>query len=79
MCSSSGQYTGGTIVDKLKDKAEGTVDNAKGQGEETVGNAGNDQTKKAQGTIDQGKGDAKQGMAEGKSKVEDATDKITGN
>ena len=38
-------------MDKLKDKAEGAVDKAKGQGEEAAGNATNDQTKKAQGTI----------------------------
>ncbi len=57
------------MVDKFTDKA-------KAPAKELPGDALDDQTKKAQGTIDQGNGDAKQGVADGKSKVEEATDKI---
>lgn len=67
------------MVDKFTDKAEGAVDKAKAPAKELSGDALDDQTKKAQGTIDQGKGDAKHEVAGGKSKVEEATDKITGN
>jgi len=72
--------TGGyTMADNVKEQAQETVDKEKGESIDNASDALDDQTKKAQGTIDQGKGDAKQGAAEGKSKVEEASDKITDN
>jgi len=69
--------TGGYMMaDNVKEQAQETVDKEKGESIDNASDALDDQTKKAQGTIGQGKGDAKPGVADGKSKVEEATDKI---
>jgi uncharacterized protein YjbJ (UPF0337 family) len=65
------------MSDSTRDRIEGSVDDAKGQGKSAWGNMTNDEGKQAEGEVDQAKGGAKKGMADVKDKVDDAVKKVT--
>jgi uncharacterized protein YjbJ (UPF0337 family) len=64
------------MVDDLKDKASGTLDEAKGKAKETVGNATDDERTKREGQLDQAQGKAKNATEDAKDKAGDALDKL---
>ena len=66
------------MTDQLRDKAEGAVDKAKGEGKERLGQATDDQRTQGEGMLDQAQGEGKEGMADTKDKAGDLLKKATG-
>jgi uncharacterized protein YjbJ (UPF0337 family) len=64
------------VVDDLKDKTSGTLDQAKGKAKEAVGNATDDERTKREGQLDQAQGEAKNAAEDAKDKAGDALDKL---
>jgi uncharacterized protein YjbJ (UPF0337 family) len=60
------------MVDDLKEKASGTLDEAKGKAKEAVGNATDDERTKREGQLDQVQGEAE----DAKDKAGEALDKL---
>ena len=67
------------MFDKLKKKGDGAMDKAKGEAKERAGDATKEKREEAEGRLDKGKGEFKEGVADGKSRVENASDKVAGN
>jgi uncharacterized protein YjbJ (UPF0337 family) len=64
------------MVDDLKDKASGRLDEARGKAKETAGNATGDERTKREGQLDQAQGEAKNAAETAKDKAGDALDKL---
>lgn len=67
------------MPDSTRDRIEGVVDEAKGRGKSTWGEATGDEDKQAEGEADQLSGKIKQGIADAKDKVDDAVKKVKNN
>jgi uncharacterized protein YjbJ (UPF0337 family) len=64
------------MVNDLKDKASGAMDQAKGKAKEAAGNATDDERSKREGQLDQAQGKAKNVAEDAKDKAGDALDKL---
>lgn len=65
-------------MDSLRDKAEGMMDKAKGEGKEAFGKATDDKKTQGEGMLDQAQGQGKEGMGDAKDKAGDLMDKVPG-
>ena len=66
------------MSDSTKDRIEGTMDQAKGEVKEGVGNMTGDDQLKDEGLMDQAEGKFKEGVADAKSTVDGLVKKVTG-
>ncbi len=65
-------------MDSIRDKADSTLDKAKGEGKEAFGKATDDKKTQGEGKLDQAQGEGKEGMANVKDKAGDMLKKVTG-
>lgn len=65
------------MSDATRDRIEGGIDEATGQGKSAIGNLTGDEDTQAEGEKDQAMGNLKQGMGDVKGKVDDAVKNLT--
>ncbi len=67
------------MSDQSKDRLEGAMDKATGQGKSAFGDLTDNDQQRAEGDLDQTKGEAKEGMAGLKDKADEMVKKVTGS
>jgi len=65
------------MSDSSRDRIEGTFDEATGRGKSAIGGLTDDEQMQGEGETDQAKGNLKQGVADGKDKVDDLVKNAT--